>query len=72
MRLPALLAVGVVPPPPPYLPPPDPLPLLVEVVPPDPALLVVLPQAAKNRTSVASMRTMHQARLETFEMESLR
>src|SRR6266581_6027408 len=68
MRLPVLLAVGVVPPLP-Y--PPPPYPLLVGVVPPDPELLVLLPQAAKNRTSVATMRTVHQAGLETFEMEKL-
>src|SRR6266853_1089463 len=65
-----LLAVGVVPPLP-YLPLPYPLPLLVGVVPPDPELLVLLPQAAKTRTSVATMRTVHHARLETFEMERL-
>ena len=70
IRLPLLLAVGVVPPLP-YLPPPYPL-LLVGVVPPDPELLVLLPQAAKNRTGVAPMRTVHQARLETFEVERLR
>jgi len=70
MRLPVLLAVGVVPPLP-YLPLPYPLPLLVGVVPSDPELLVLLPQAAKNMTSVATMRTVHQAGLETFEMEKL-
>jgi hypothetical protein len=71
MRLPVLLAVGVVPPPPPYLPPPYTL-LLVGVVPPDPELLVLLPQAKSSMTSVATMRTVHNARLEPFEMKRLR
>jgi hypothetical protein len=70
MRLPVLLAVGVVPPLP-YFPLPYPLLLLVGVGPPDPELLVLLPQAATNRTSVATMRTVHHARLEPFEMERL-
>jgi hypothetical protein len=39
------------------------------VVPADPELPVVLPQAATNRTSVATMRIAHQARFETFEIE---
>jgi hypothetical protein len=68
MRLPELLAVGVVPPPVPYLPPPYPLPLLplVWVVPPDgevvPDSLVLLPQAARMTTSVANISILHQVR----------
>src|SRR5258708_5853012 len=71
MRLPVLLAVGAVPPPLPYLPPPFPL-LLVGVVPPEPELLVLLPQATRSMTSVATMRTLHHARLELFELKRLR
>jgi hypothetical protein len=72
MRLPLLLAVGVFPPPLPYLPGLYPLALLVGVVPPDPELLVLLPQAAKSMTSVATMRTQYHPWLEPFEMKRLR
>src|SRR6266849_5616400 len=66
MTLPEVLAVGVVPPPLPYLPPPPLLLLVVGVVPPAveavPDPLVVLPQAATRRTSVANTKRLHQVR----------
>jgi hypothetical protein len=72
MRLPLLLVVGVTPPPLPYLPGLYPLLLLVGVVPPDPELLGLLPQAARSKTSVATMRIQHHASLEPFEIKRLR